>query len=336
MDKRSNAANHNLCHFSYSDGRRCRMLRHRDHPGLCPFHSREERQRIESERIGTELAASLTGNYLTASDINHVLGKVFTALAQDRISIKKAKALAWIAQLMLHSLRWAKNETQIRYSWESWQRMLKNSTHLPDPLPATPHDFAEAVFATAEARAASQDRPSPNGDRAHTSAPRSSPNVGARFSASPSAASGPSPAATWDRHSPNGACADSERSGDFTSPSENVGAAGPEERGKNMSPSRAASESVSGNPNGAACPGPVGAADRRGHVADGAADADGRARLQPCQKHDQQDTHLSSPDPRQRNSGGRPGTPSTDESNHEDNTEEPALAGAGPDHRRGS
>ena len=89
MDKRSNAANHNLCHFSYSDGRRCRMLRHREHPGLCPFHSREERQRIESERIGTELAATLTGNYLTASDINHVLGKVFTALAQDRISIKK-------------------------------------------------------------------------------------------------------------------------------------------------------------------------------------------------------------------------------------------------------
>ena len=98
MDKRSNAANHSLCHFSYADGRRCRMLRHRDHPGLCPFHSREERQRLESERIGTELAASLTGNYLTASDINHVLGKVFTALAQDRISVKKAKALAYLAR----------------------------------------------------------------------------------------------------------------------------------------------------------------------------------------------------------------------------------------------
>jgi hypothetical protein len=83
-------------------------------------------------------------------------------------------------------------------------------------------------------------------------------------------------------------------------------------------------------------PANVAAADRRGPSAGGAADADGRVRLQPCQKHDPQDTNLSSPDPRQRNSGGRPGTPSTDESNHEDNTEEPALAGAGPDHRRGS
>src|SRR5207245_3032254 len=191
MDKRSNAANHSLCHFSYADGRRCRMLRHRDHPGLCPFHSREERQRLESERIGTELAASLTGNYLTASDINHVLGKVFTALAQDRISIKKAKALCYAAQLMLHSLRWAKSETQIRYSWESWQRMLKNALRLPDPPPPIEDDYAQAA----------SDSPSCRGD--------------------------------------------------FTSPSENVVAAGPEDRGKNTSPSPAAAAD-----NAQAAPGP--------------------------------------------------------------------------------
>ena len=171
MDKRSNAQNHNLCHFSFADGRRCRMLRHRDHPGLCPFHSREERQRIESERIGTELAASLTGHYLTASDINHVLGKVFTALAQDRISIKKAKALSYIAQLMLHSLRWAKNETQIRYSFDSWQRMLKNSVPLPDSEDPIENDFPDDGGASSD----------------------SSPHVGAGFS--PSHADGaPAPA----------------------------------------------------------------------------------------------------------------------------------------------
>src|SRR5215472_7573375 len=139
--------------FSYSDGRRCRMLRHRDHPGLCPFHSREERQALESERIGTELAASLTGHFLTASDINHVLGKVFTALAQDRISVKKAKALAYLAQLMLASLRYAKQETKIHYSFDSWQRMLRNSTKLPDPpppidpWPADSPDHSESVGA---------------------------------------------------------------------------------------------------------------------------------------------------------------------------------------------
>src|SRR5215813_12142965 len=150
MDKRSNADNRHLCCFSYSDGRRCRMLRHRDHPGLCPFHSREERQALESERIGSELAATLTGHYLTASDINHVLGKVFTALAQDRISIKKAKALAYLAQLMLHSLRWAKQETKIRYEFDQWQRMLKNSTQLPDPPDPIENEYTEDVPADSD------------------------------------------------------------------------------------------------------------------------------------------------------------------------------------------
>src|SRR5215468_4563165 len=192
MDKRSNADNRNLCCFSYSDGRRCRMLRHPDHPGLCPFHSREERQALESERIGTELAASLTGHFLTASDINHVLGKVFTALAQDRISIKKAKALAYLAQLMLHSIPTVKDETKFKYTYETWSTMIDNAKKLPKPLPRTANAFAETVLGAAKAHPATgstasepRERHSPNGQ--HSAAPVS-PNVGAGFSPSPTAA----------------------------------------------------------------------------------------------------------------------------------------------------
>jgi hypothetical protein len=241
MDKRSNATDHDLCHFSFADGRRCRMLRHPDHPGLCPFHSREERQRIESERIGTELAATLTGHFYTATDVNHVLGKVFTALAQDRISIKKARALAYLGQLMLQSISTVKDETKFKYTFESWDHMLKNAIHLPDPLPATANDFADAVFATAQARAASRD------------------------------------------HSPNG-----------QHPPANAGAAGPESRGKNTSPSPASRDL-----NVAACPPSSGGPTFRS--ASSPNDANASA--------DDIDEHT---------------------------TEEPAFAGAGPNHRRGS
>ena len=173
MDKRSNAANHNLCHFSYADGRRCRMLRHRDHPGLCPFHSREERQRIESERIGTELAATLTGHFYTATDVNHVLGKVFTALAQDRISIKKARVLCYAAQLMLQSLPALKDETKFKYTYESWDHMLKNATRLPDPLDPIENDYAEPEDdASASAEPVTSDR---SGDSTFTLSPEGSP-----------------------------------------------------------------------------------------------------------------------------------------------------------------
>jgi hypothetical protein len=72
------------CSFPFADGRRCRMLRF-DHPTLCPFHDREEHQLLESVRLGEEIPASFTGNFLTAADINHVLGKLFAALAQGRV-----------------------------------------------------------------------------------------------------------------------------------------------------------------------------------------------------------------------------------------------------------
>ena len=98
------ATSSDLCQYTFSDNRHCRMLRMETHPTLCPFHAREEQQILECPRLGTEIATSLTGDYLTAADINHVLGKVFTALAQNRISQRTAATLAYLGQVMLHTL----------------------------------------------------------------------------------------------------------------------------------------------------------------------------------------------------------------------------------------
>jgi hypothetical protein len=282
MDKRSNADNRHLCCFSYSDGRQCRMLRHRDHPGLCPFHSREERQALESERIGTELAATLTGHFLTASDINHVLGKVFTALAQDRISIKKAKALAYVAQLMLQSIPTVKDETKFKYTYETWSKMIDNAKKLPKPLPATSHGFADAVFATADARAATRDRHSPDGQHSASA-----------------------------NHNP---AADSNA----TTNAANVGAPGPDARGKNTSPSPAsASEAAAAG----AQPLGVGASAPTYKTA--------------------QSAHLSSAHPSANSADAcADSSPlkraTTTNRTNEDTTEEPALVGAGSTTRRSS
>src|ERR1700732_515396 len=77
--------NSNKCLREFTDGRSCRMLRKKDHPKLCIFHAREEQQLLESETLTAEFA-SLSGKLNTVTDINHVLGKVFTALAEKRIS----------------------------------------------------------------------------------------------------------------------------------------------------------------------------------------------------------------------------------------------------------
>jgi hypothetical protein len=130
--------NPNRCQFETSDGRRCRMLRHNGHPAFCLFHAHDEMQLLESERLGSEIASSITGEFMTSTDINFVLGKLFTALAQNRIPPRNAAVLAYIGQLMLHSVPSVKKEYPFVYEYETWNRMLAKATPLsrPTPVPA--------------------------------------------------------------------------------------------------------------------------------------------------------------------------------------------------------
>src|SRR5215831_19507978 len=125
----------NRCVFETSDGRRCRLPRSATHASLCVFHSREEQQLLESRKIGTELAATLTGNFLTATDLNYALGKVFTAVAQNRIPVRTAHTLAYLGQLMLFSLPDVKHEFGFSYKFAQWNNMLNNAVRLSDPPP---------------------------------------------------------------------------------------------------------------------------------------------------------------------------------------------------------
>lgn len=134
--KRSAPSDSHLCQFPFADGRKCRMLRQQDHPTLCLFHARQEEQLLESQRLGAELSASLTGNFLTATDINFVLGKLFTALAQNRIPPRNAATLAYIGQLLLHSLRNVKDEYKFRYKFDTWEEMLNRAIPLSNSSPA--------------------------------------------------------------------------------------------------------------------------------------------------------------------------------------------------------
>ena len=101
--------NGNKCLRQFSDSRSCRMLRKKGHPSLCIFHAREEQQLLESEKLAAEFA-SLSGKLNTVTDINHVLGKVFIALAEKRISNQAAATFGYLGQLLLQSIPGVKNE----------------------------------------------------------------------------------------------------------------------------------------------------------------------------------------------------------------------------------
>jgi hypothetical protein len=123
-----------LCQFSFADGRTCRMLRQQDHPALCVFHARAERQVVESDRLGSELAATLTGKFMTATDINFALGKLYKAIAQNRIPPRNASNLAFVGKLLLLSLGKLKEEFRFQYDFEAWKRMSTNAIPLSNPL----------------------------------------------------------------------------------------------------------------------------------------------------------------------------------------------------------
>jgi hypothetical protein len=123
------------CQFQFSDDRCCRMLRSPAHPSYCAFHARQELQRIESQRLGEEVSTSLHGNFLTATDINHVLGKLFIAVAQNRISLRKAASLTHLGKALLSSIPLIKQEFRFEYKFKQWQNVLANAAPLSDPPP---------------------------------------------------------------------------------------------------------------------------------------------------------------------------------------------------------
>jgi hypothetical protein len=125
------------CQFQFSDGRCCRMLRSPAHASFCAFHARQELNQLESQRLGAEISSSLNGDFLTATDINHVLGKLFIAAAQDRVPIRKATALAFLGQVMLSSLPHVKQEFPFSYKFDHWNEVLDNAAPLSTP-PALP------------------------------------------------------------------------------------------------------------------------------------------------------------------------------------------------------
>jgi len=123
------------CLHVTSDGKRCRLPRSAAHPALCFYHAREERQFGDADLVSAELS-SLSGDFKTASDINHVLGKLFTLFAQGRVPTRNAAILAYIGQLLLHSVQSVKREIRQVQGDRAWEETLLRAFAKRLPLPA--------------------------------------------------------------------------------------------------------------------------------------------------------------------------------------------------------
>jgi len=91
------------CQHRTPTGRRCRLAASDSDTGLCSKHLHPRPSCREDGDLSPILLGDIT-QLDTATDINQVLSNLFCALVQDRIAARRAAVLAYIGNLLLHSL----------------------------------------------------------------------------------------------------------------------------------------------------------------------------------------------------------------------------------------
>jgi len=89
----------NRCLFTTIDGRQCRMYRAKGHKTLCLTHAQQEEQILDAQAVAKELIGPVN-KFQTALELNHALGRLFTLIAQKRISRHDGALLGFIGQLL--------------------------------------------------------------------------------------------------------------------------------------------------------------------------------------------------------------------------------------------
>ena len=146
MTKRPDAS-YNLCTFKFANGKFCTMPAHPNHDGLCLNHATIHRRTFHREDDLVKELASPAGDFITQIDINHVLGKLFAALAANRVSPRRAATLAYIGHLLMRSQHGARREAS---NWLIESQVLSQLVAIkypsepsadaasPDPSPKSP------------------------------------------------------------------------------------------------------------------------------------------------------------------------------------------------------
>ncbi len=128
---------YNLCSFTFANGTRCAMpASPRSEHGLCYNHEQYSR-RLQVDGPEENISHILhddTADFLTQVDINTMLSNLLAALAANRVSARRASALAYIASLLMRSQQLARKESHDCWATLGDRRsMLTMKFALDDP-----------------------------------------------------------------------------------------------------------------------------------------------------------------------------------------------------------
>ncbi len=131
-----------LCSFTFSDGRRCRTPRTRNHPRLCFYHAQKETRARTAKTLGKDLAYFFSGDYLSACDLSTALAHLIPAVVRGDVKPKTAHTVAYLAQTLMQAIHLSKHEYINAFGTDGWRKSVRNSVNgnrdylfPPDPEP---------------------------------------------------------------------------------------------------------------------------------------------------------------------------------------------------------
>ncbi len=118
-----------LCSFTFSDGRRGRTPRLRNHPHLCFDHAQKEARARTAETLGKDLAYFFSGQYLSACDLSTALGRLIPAVIRGDVKARTASTVAYLAQTLLQAIHLSKHEYINAFGTDGWRQSVRNSVN---------------------------------------------------------------------------------------------------------------------------------------------------------------------------------------------------------------
>ena len=134
-----------LCSFTFSDGRRCRTPRIRNHPHFCFYHAEKEARARAAEKLGKDLAYLFSGDYLSACDLSTALSRLIPAVVRGDVKPRTARTVAYLAQTLLQAIHISQHEYINAFDTDDWRESIRNSVNSnhdylfpPKPKPQQP------------------------------------------------------------------------------------------------------------------------------------------------------------------------------------------------------
>jgi hypothetical protein len=131
------------CQHIFPKGRHCRRAASGPDSQYCVYHARFHRPAASALASATDLASKLK-QVSSAADVTDFLAGLLNLLAENRISVRRAAVLTYIANSMLHSLRAEQREDSSGPLFVDWSsiprpdRSEPDSSNPPVTTPTTP------------------------------------------------------------------------------------------------------------------------------------------------------------------------------------------------------